>query len=295
MSAALFVTGIAGVLGLAIGSFLNVVVYRVPAGISLLRESRCPACGAPIAWRNIPVLGWLLVGGKCTDCRARISARYPLVEAATGLALAGLTALWWSRLDGGQPRPSDWVVLVAFAYFLAAGIALALIDLDTRRLPDAIVLPSYLVAVGLLTLACLLGASWEDLRRAAIGAAILWFFYWLVRLVRPDGMGGGDVKLAGLVGGYLGWVGWGALAVGGFSAFVLGGVFGVALIVGGSRGVAGSRHPSAGASGARPTETQRPPGRRTAVPFGPWMLAGCWVGIAVGQAWGSAYVRFAGF
>ena len=272
MTTGLFVTVMAGIFGLVIGSFLNVVAYRVPAGVSLLRESRCPECDNAIAWwRNVPVLGWLALRGRCADCEVSISARYPIVEGVTGLAFAGVAALWWHRLETpGTPSAADWVVLVAFAYFAAVGIALALIDLDTRRLPDVIVLPSYLVGGLLLTLACLLGASWEKLAHAGIGALILWVFYALIRLVRPDGMGGGDVKLAGLVGGYLGWIGWGALAVGAFAAFLLGGIFGLGLLL------------------------VRRSGRRTTLPFGPWILAGSWVGICVGQPIGNAYWRFAG-
>lgn len=272
MSALALVVAFAALLGLAIGSFLNVVAHRVPAGTSLLRESRCPGCGTAIAWRhNVPVLGWLVLRGRCASCRTAIPARYPLVEAATGLAFAAGTALWWHRLpSAGLPQASDWVVLVAFGYVVAVGIALALIDLDTRRLPDVIVLPSIVVTALLLTLACVLGAGWDRLAHAAIGAVGLWAFYALVRFARPDGMGGGDVKLAALVGGVLGWVGWGALFVGAFAAFVVGGAFGLALVA------------------------VRRSGRRTTVPFGPWILAGSWIGILVGQSLGSAYWRMAG-
>jgi leader peptidase (prepilin peptidase)/N-methyltransferase len=143
---------------------------------------------------------------------------------------------------------------------------LTLIDLDNHRLPNAIVLPSYAVAGALSAVACILGAAWSQLVSAAVGMAILYVFYLTIRVVRPDGMGGGDVKLAGLVGMYLGWLGWGALAVGAFAAFVLGGLFGLALIA------------------------LRRAGRRSAIPFGPWMLAGAWVGIFSGQALGDWYV-----
>lgn len=263
---------VAGILGLVIGSFLNVVAHRVPAGASLSPASRCPQCHHAIAWRhNVPVLGWVALRGRCADCDVHIPARYPLVEAFTGLAFAAVVALWWHRLETpGTPGTADWVVLVAYAYFAAVGIALTLIDLDVRRLPDVIVLPSYLVGGLLLTLACVLGAPWERLALAGIGALVLWGFYALVRLVRPDGMGGGDVKLAGLVGGFLGWVGWGALAVGAFAAFLLGGVFGLGLLL------------------------VRRSGRRTTLPFGPWILAGAWAGIWVGQPVGHAYWQFAG-
>ena len=304
MTPALFVCGFAALLGLAIGSFLNVVAHRVPAGIPLTRESRCPSCDHTIAWwRNVPVLGWLLLRGKCADCGAPISARYPIVEAFTGLVFAAVTALWWHRLlVTDSPTGAEWIVLVTFLGFAAVGIALALIDLDTRRLPDVIVLPSLLVGWILLTVACLFGAPWQHLVQAVIGSVVLWGFYALVRFVRPDGMGGGDVKLAAVVGGFLGWVGWGALAVGGFAPFLIGTVVGVGMIV------AGSRHASPDGSTARPTVpeevAQRPSrrarptgpavGRRTALPFGPMIIAGAWVGIVAGEQIGRAYWRFAG-
>src|SRR5690554_4155885 len=176
-----------GVLGLLIGSFLNVVVHRVPLGRSLVRPgSACPACGAAVRPRdNIPVLSWLVLRGRCRDCRAPISARYPLVEAGTALAFAGVFAL---TVLGDRP----WA-LPAFAYLAAVSIALTLIDLDVRRLPDAIVLPSYPVMAALLTLASWQGGDWPALLRAAIGGVALFVFYFVVMIVKPGGMGFGDV------------------------------------------------------------------------------------------------------
>jgi leader peptidase (prepilin peptidase)/N-methyltransferase len=248
----------AGLLGLVIGSFLNVVVYRVPAGIPLTRESRCPACDAPVRpWQNVPVVSWLALRGRCASCGATISPRYPLVELATGLAFAGV--VWLFLAQPSLPLAASVVVTIAYLYFAAITIALALIDIDTHRLPNSIVLPSYAVAAALFILACVLGADWSALLRAAIGAAALYLFYFVLRVVRPGGMGGGDVKLAGVVGAYLAWLGWGALAVGAFAAFLVGGVFGVALIL------------------------MRRAGRKTAIPFGPFMLAGAWIGILSGE------------
>lgn len=261
-----FILVFAGLLGLVIGSFLNVVIYRVPAQIPLTRESRCPSCHAPVRpWQNVPVVSWLLLRGRCASCDAPISARYPLVELATGLAFVGVV---WGFL-GAIPPDTVWsrvVVIVSYLYFAAISIALTMIDLDTRRLPNAIVLPSYIVAAVLLTLACALGEEWSALLRAAIGGVALYAFYFLLRLVRPGGMGGGDVKLAGVVGIYLGWLGWGALVVGAFAAFVLGGIFGIALIV------------------------AKKAVRKSSVPFGPWMLAGAWIGIVAGEAVAHWYI-----
>ena len=268
-----FAVVVAAVLGLMIGSFLNVVAYRVPAHISLLRESRCPTCDAPVRpWQNVPVISWIALRGKCAQCGARISARYPIVEALTGLAFGVVT--WWvltSSAATGIESTADGValalVLVALLYFAAISIVLTLIDLDTRRLPNSIVLPSYLVAGALLTSAALLGGEWSALLRAGIGAAVMYAFYFVLRLARPGGMGGGDVKLAGVVGLYLGWVGWGALAVGAFAAFLFGGLFGIALLL------------------------IRRAGRKTAIPFGPWMILGAWTGIFAGDAVGRWYVN----
>lgn len=262
---------LAGVLGLVVGSFLNVVVYRVPAGIPLTRESRCPQCDAAVKpWQNVPVVSWLVLRGRCASCKARISARYPLVELATGAAFVGVV---WAFLEVAAPvRGSEtgWgafaAVVVAYLYFASISIALTLIDLDTRRLPNAIVLPGYPVVGILFTIACLLGLPWDALLRAAIGGMILFGFYFVLRLIRPAGMGGGDVKLAGIVGMCLAWLGWAPLVVGAFAAFLLGGVFGIALLI------------------------ARRAGRRTAIPFGPWMLAGAWVGILVGDTIARWYI-----
>lgn len=256
---------VAGLFGLVIGSFLNVVVLRVPAGIPLTRPSRCPSCAAPIRpWQNVPVVSWIALRGRCAHCRAPISPRYPLVELATGLAFAAVA--WWLLGDpagaaalGWSARGAVWPMLLAYLFLAAVSIALALIDLDTHRLPNAVVLPGYPVLAVLFTTACLLGAPWDSLLRASIGAAALFAFYVVLRVVRPGGMGGGDVKLAGVLGAAMAWIGWGPLVVGAFAAFLLGGVFGIALLV------------------------ARRAGRRSAIPFGPWMLLGAWIGIFTGE------------
>ena len=282
-----FFVVVAGVFGRLLGSFLNVVAYRVPAKISLMRESRCPHCDVAIKpWHNVPVVSWIALRGRCANCKASISPRYPIVEAVTGLAFALVT--WWGLAvyDGllgatlpeylalptvdGTVQPADvWglgLVIVAYLYLAAVSILLTLIDLDTHRLPNAIVLPSYVVAGVLLALASLLTGDWMPLMRGAVGMASLYVFYFVLRLVRPDGMGGGDVKLAGVLGLYLGFIGWGALAVGAFAAFVFGGLYGVALIV------------------------LRRAGRKSAIPFGPWMILGAWVGLVTGESIARWYV-----
>lgn len=261
-----FVVVVSGVFGLVIGSFLNVVAVRVPAGKSLTRESRCPRCDVAIKpWHNIPVLGWLILRGRCASCGSSISARYPIVEGVTGVVFA--LVAWLVGTTSTAPIPETLVVLVAFLYFAAISVVLTIIDLDTHRLPNAIVIPSYVVAGTLFALASMLAAEWGPLLGAAIGMAVLYAFYLVIRLIRPDGMGGGDVKLAGVIGIYLGWLGWGALAVGAFAAFLYGGVFGIALML------------------------TRSAGRKTAIPFGPWMILGAWTGVFTGEGVGRWYLN----
>src|SRR4051812_8246654 len=168
----LFVIVLCGVLGLVIGSFLNVVIWRVPRGESIVSPpSACPGCGHPIRRRdNVPVLSWLLLRGRCRDCAQPISARYPLVEAGTGLLFTAVAVLV------GFDSPDVWA-MPAFLYLAAISVALTLIDLDTRTLPNAIVLPSYVVALVLLTVAAWGSQSWDDLLRAVLGCVILYVFY----------------------------------------------------------------------------------------------------------------------
>lgn len=251
---------VAAVLGLAVGSFLNVVVWRVPRDESVVRPpSACPACGHPIRPRdNVPVVSWLLLRGRCRDCDAPISVRYPLVEATTSVLFA-LVVGWLG---------ASWA-LPAFWYLAAVSVALFLIDVDVRRLPNAIVLPSYPVAFVLLALASANPGGPSDfsaLLRAVLAGAALLVFYVVLRVVYPAGMGLGDVKLSGVLGLYLGWVGWSAVVVGAFAAFLLGGVYGVALVV------------------------LRRAGRKSTLPFGPWMLLGAAVGLVAGPAVAGWYV-----
>jgi len=238
------------VLGLLVGSFVNVVAYRVPRGESVVRpRSRCPACGHQIRARdNLPVLGWLLLRGRCRDCRAPVSPRYPLVELLTAAVYALLAAAL-------GPVPA----LPAFLVLGAVGAALAVIDLDVKRLPDVLTLPTYVVGLVLLGAAALWQHDLGALLRALAGMVALFAFYLLLVLVYPAGMGLGDVKLAGVLGLYLGWLGYGVLVVGAFLGFLLGALAGVGLLL------AGRAH------------------RRTAIPFGPFMLLGALLAVVTGQ------------
>jgi leader peptidase (prepilin peptidase)/N-methyltransferase len=273
-----FASLLVGVLGLAIGSFLNVVVYRVPNGKSVVAPpSACPNCGMQIRPRdNVPVLSWLALRGKCRGCATSISRRYPLVELGTGLFFAAVTAWYIAKLPAavGSSQPltvvSNVLELVAFLYLAAVSVSLALIDIDVHKLPNRIVLPSYLVGIVFLGTASLLSGDFGALIRLAIGLAASWIVYFAMALAYPGGMGFGDVKLAGVLGLYLGWLGWGTLATGTLAAFLLGGAFAVALLV------------------------ARRANRKSGIPFGPWMLAGAWVGIAVGNVAFSSYLSLFG-
>ncbi|MEZ5189580.1 MAG: prepilin peptidase [Schumannella sp.] len=259
----------AGLLGLAIGSFLNVVVYRVPSGRSLTPDSACPKCGTAIRKRdNIPVLSWLLLRGRCRGCHEPISARYPLVEAGTAVAFLLVTARFGPAvLDAATATDAvaGAIELVAFLVLTAVSIALALIDLDTKRLPNAIVVPTLIAGTVLLAAAALVRGDLVALAGAALGGAGLFVLYLVLALVSRGGMGMGDVKLAAVLGLYLGFLGWGNLLVGAFAAFVFGGVFGLALML------------------------IRRAGRRSAIPFGPWMILGAWLGIFAGELLARSY------
>lgn len=252
-----FVVAVCTALGLVIGSFLNVVIWRVPRGESIVRPpSACPSCGARVRPRdNVPVVSWLLLRGRCRDCREPISGRYPVVEALTG-ALFGATA-WYLGPTWALP---------AHLYLVAVGVALAYIDIDVHRLPDVITLPSYPVVLALLAVAAAGTGDWASYVRALAGSAALWTFYFVLHKVHSRGMGMGDVKLAGLLGLYLAWTGWGAFAVGAFGAFLVGGVYSVGLLV------------------------LRRAGRKSGIPFGPWMLVGAGLGIVVGEPVWRAYL-----
>ena len=218
MGPLLLMAALMGVLGLAIGSFLNVVIYRVPRAESVVTPaSHCPRCDTAIKGRhNIPVLSWLMLRGRCAACRLPISARYPLVEAATGLLFGAVTLHF-----GITPT------LPAFLYLAAIGVALAMIDFDVRRLPDSIVMPSYVVAAALLIPVAVRSGDWHAVVRGLVGLAALAGVMFTVSIAFANGGDTSGVKLAGLLGLYLAWLSWDALLVGVVAALVLAGVAGV--------------------------------------------------------------------
>jgi leader peptidase (prepilin peptidase) / N-methyltransferase len=226
--------------GLVIGSFLNVVTYRLPRGESLVKpRSRCPDCGTQIAWyENLPVVSWLALRGRCRYCRTRIPARYPAVELLTALAFALTVAARGADAD-----------LVLELPFVAALIAIAGIDLEHHIVPNRLVAPA--AVWGLLAAALVASEELPELLLAGAGAFVALL---LVALAYPAGMGMGDVKLAGVMGLYLGL----SVAPAMLVAFAAGSVVGVALIA-----IKGG-------------------GRKQGVPFAPFLAAGGLVGVLAG-------------
>lgn len=227
-------TVVAFVLGTVLGSFLNVVIYRLPRGQSLVRpESRCPQCGTPIAPQdNIPLLSFVFLRGRCRWCRAPIGWRYPVVEATAGLLLAAL----WVRFAPARA----WVPLVAGGLFSLMLLAVFVIDLDHQVVPNAITYPG--LAAGVL-----LAIPQGRLVPALLAAAGAGAFFLLIAVISRGGMGGGDIKLAAMIGAFLSWP---AIAVALLLAFGLGAGAGVLLIVAKRRS------------------------RKDLIPFGPSLAAG---------------------
>ncbi len=270
-----------GLLGLTIGSFLNVVILRLPRMmerqwqrdcLELLKQpatadeerldlayppSRCPQCGHQIrAWENIPVISWLLLRGRCSDCTTPISIRYPLVEAATAL----LTLIVAYHFDPG------WQVLAAMGFTWAL-IALTMIDFDTQLLPDNITLP--LLWSGLLLN---LDGLFSDLESAVIGAAAGYLTLWSVyqifkRITGKEGMGYGDFKLLAAIGA---WLGWQYLPLTIMASALVGALLGISLIL------------------LRGRERNLP------IPFGPYLAAAGWIAMLWGDSINHAYLQWSG-
>ena len=233
---------IAAPIGLLIGSFLNVVAYRLPRGESLLwPASHCPGCEGPIKpYDNVPVLSWLILRGQCRNCGERISPRYPAIELLTALAFGAIVLL------NGFDKQLIWELP-----FAAMLIAVAGIDLEHRIIPNKVMLPSAVFAV-----ATAIVLRPDDLAELGIAGAGAFVGFLLCALAYPAAMGMGDVKLAGVMGLFLGTAVIPAL----FVAFLTGTVVGVAVI---------AKH---GASG-----------RKKGVPFGPFLALGGLIGLLAGS------------
>lgn len=257
--AALPVWGLALVLGASVGSFLNVVIYRLPAGLSLVSPpSRCPRCFHPLSWfENVPIAGWLGLRGRCRHCRAAIAMRYPLVEAA--MAILFLVIL--GRFGATGTTVGYW----AFSAFL---LALALIDADTKTLPNRLTQP--LLILGLLFQG--LTAGGPGLVAAALGAVVgLWCFDAIALIgswvFGRTAMGAGDGKLAAAIGA---WLGWSLLLLAVFLACLFGAVWGVGAAYGGWRD------------------------RRQTLPFGPFLALGGLIALLGGSHLIALYLNLSG-
>jgi leader peptidase (prepilin peptidase)/N-methyltransferase len=242
---------LAAVSGLCLGSFLNVVAYRLPAGISLLTPpSACPGCGVAIRpYDNVPVLSWLMLGGRCRACERSISPRYPLTEALTGALFAAVL------IARGTSR-TIWLDLI----FVAALVAITRIDLEHRIIPNRILAPLAVVALVLTGL-----LEPHQLPERLIAASAAGGLLLIAALAYPGGMGMGDVKLAAVMGLVLGRAVAPALLV----ALLAGTLAGIGVM---------ARH------GVRQ-------GRRIAIPFGPFLALGSVVGLFAGDALVDAYVN----
>jgi leader peptidase (prepilin peptidase)/N-methyltransferase len=239
-----------GFFGALIGSFLNVIVHRLPRGESVVApRSRCPECGTELAGRdNVPILSWLLLGGKCRSCSTSISARYPLIEALTAVGFAAVVVADGVDLD-----------LIWELPFVAALVALAAIDLERQLLPNKLTLP--LAVLGAVAAVALRLDQAPELAIAGAGA---FGFLLIVALIQPKGMGMGDVKLAGVLGLFLGLSVIPAMLI----AFVTGSVVGLAIM-------------------ARDGVTAR----KRKVPFGPFLALGGYVALLAGPALIDTYQR----
>ena len=242
----------AALLGLAVGSFLNVVIARLPEQRSLVRpRSACPACGAAIAWHdNIPILSFALLLGRCRACGIRIPWRYPLVEAATGTLFAACAAAFGPSVD-----------FVIAAAFLAALVAITFIDLDHQIIPNAITYPG--IVAGLLASLVSARVSWLESGLGVLvgGGIFLVIAEGSLRIMGQEGMGGGDVKLGAMLGAFLGWK---AMLFTILLSVVGGGLVAAMLIASGLKS------------------------RKDPIPFGPFLaFAG-----AIGFFWGEAAVRW---
>jgi leader peptidase (prepilin peptidase)/N-methyltransferase len=234
---------LAGLFGLIVGSFMNVVIHRLPRGESVVKpRSRCPGCGTELKARdNVPVLSWLVLRGRCRYCGEPISPRYPLVEALTAALCAAVVLA----------KGADEDALLGIAFVLVL-VPVTFIDIDHRIIPNRITLIGAVVAIAIV-------AVWhtDDLPEHLIAAAAAGGFLLVAALAYPAGMGMGDVKLAGVMGLFLGR----SVGPAMFAGLILGSVVGALIIA----------------------RKGRAEGRKTAIPFGPYLAAGGLVGLFAGD------------
>jgi leader peptidase (prepilin peptidase)/N-methyltransferase len=250
---------VAAGLGLAFGSFVTVVAYRIPRKESIVSPgSGCPVCGARIRRvDNVPVLSWILLGGSCRSCGARISFRYPSIE-------LGTATLWMATFF---TYGEDLYVALVLALFFTLLLAVTLIDLEHRIIPNRLTYPALAVFAALLLIGRAIGAP-LDLLDALLGLLLYGGGMLLVAVLYPRGMGMGDVKLAAVIGMVVGSLGLGLVAVAAMLGFFLGAAVGMAVMAVGHKG------------------------RKTAVPFGPFLAAGAVLSVFAGDAIIDWYLSF---
>lgn len=213
--------GVCALAGLAIGSFLNVVVYRVPLHKSIVSpRSACPTCATPILERdNIPVLSWLILKGRCRSCHEPISARYPLVELTCAALFAGAAARFGF----------NWYLPVSLV-LLATLLALSCIDLEHLLLPKSVIYTSFLAMLVLLTLDASMTSSWHRLLIAGICTGVWFVIFFSINAASPRALGFGDVRLSLILGLGLGWLGIRYVILGFFASNFIGAIVGLLLI-----------------------------------------------------------------
>ncbi|MPZ74328.1 MAG: prepilin peptidase, partial [Nitriliruptorales bacterium] len=244
------VTAACGLLGLLVGSFANVVIQRVPAGESIVSPpSACPNCGNRIAPRdNIPIASWLLLRGRCRNCKAPISPEYPIVEVLMAVVFAAV----------GARVGADWS-LPGFLLFAWLLIVVSVIDLHTRKIPNRLTYPLTPVLLVLMAAAALASGEPGAIVRVIVGGVAGFAGLLLLALIQPKGMGMGDVKLAGFIGIALGYLSLWHVLLGIFGGFFIGGVVALVLLF------------------------TRLRDRKARIPFGPYLAAGALAALFVGQ------------
>ena len=234
-------------LGLTFGSFSSVLVARVPSRKSLWTRSECTSCGKQIeASKNIPVLSYLLLRGKCSNCQAPIGAIYPALELITaGLFLTGVLLF------------HTWTSLLLWLILIIIGVPLTVIDLTLHRLPDLLTAPLFGVSAAVICIDAIVGKHFDRLIPSLVGSLALPAFYLALLIISRGGMGMGDVKLSAGIGVVSGFFGVKIVLVSCFAAYILGSVIGIGLMLAGKAG------------------------RKTAIPFGPFMLVGQAIALVV--------------
>lgn len=236
--------------GLVIGSFLTVVVDRVPRGASIVQPgSACGSCGARLGVLDlIPVVSWVVLRGRCRRCGERIGVEPLIVEVTTAAAFALVTWLFGARVE-----------TIGYCVLMAGLVSLSWIDLHTKRLPREISYTTAAIGLPVLALAAALDDEWRRIPAMAIGAGISFGLMFVIYLGSRGGLGDGDVRLSPVLGAFLGWLNPGLAAVGLFFGFAVGAMVSVVLLI------------------------LRRAGRRTAVPFGPFLALGTVLALLSGQ------------